>query len=126
MLGARSRPGEEGASVSYLKLAERSYRSGQAPDGLGYALACDTPGIRVMLGVSVGDDELPVYRIRRFAEVEPGSFRELAGYRATDPGTVYRAFRSNPDMQQMFEATSGEGVFEADGAGAGQATARAA
>lgn len=110
MLGGRTRKGEAPESITSLKLAGRSYKSGQTPAGLGYAAAANTPVIRVILGVSVTAGERPVYRIRRFAEIEPGGFRELAGYHSTDPEEAFRQYRSHPTVEQMLAASQGESL----------------
>lgn len=108
MLGARWRVGEDGTKVVSLKLAERRYRSGCKDSGLGYTTAADAPVVRVMLGVSMRGKEKPVHRVRRFMEVEPGRFTEMAGYHAADAEDAFIEYLSNLSVEQMNEERDGE------------------
>lgn len=115
MLGGRRRTvvtdadGHEAVKTVSSKLAERRYQPGLTLSGFGYgaklaeAQAADTPLVRVLLGVSVGKGGLPVYRVRRFVKNREGRYDEVAGYRSLDPDAAYRAFASNPALNDLEE-----------------------
>lgn len=103
LLGAQSIREEDSSRSARVKLASRSYRSGQGASGLDYAASADTPTIHVMLGVSVRPGEEPVYRVRRFVAATDGGFNEVGGYHATDASEAFMSFLSNPELSKLTE-----------------------
>lgn len=89
MLGGRCRTEAGGERAVSLKIASGRYRIGQTPSGFGYAAASDSASVRVLIGVSARANEAPIYRIRRFVEIEPGRFEEILGYRSLDPAEAF-------------------------------------
>lgn len=124
LLGAQSVREEDGSKSARVKLASRSYRSGQRTSSLGYAASADTPTIHVMLGVSVRPGEEPVYRVRRFVAASDGGFNEVGGYHSTDAAEAFVQFLANPELSKLTEEDE-QGDPNQGGLASGSATSTA-
>ena len=113
-LGGRATEGARGGRAISLHLAERSYRRGQRYGGAGFAAAADAPLVKVMLGVKVEEDGVPLWCIRRFVRNDEGSYKELAAgvchaeppARTADAPSALISFFSDPDPFEQTPQTA--------------------
>jgi hypothetical protein len=98
MIGAVRREDDEGETIHALKLAERRYHL--ADGSRDYAVASDSPVVRVLLGVRVAGCGEPAWVLKRFESTGTGAWREIhAGCTASAEHALLR-FYWNPSQEE--------------------------